>query len=242
MKKLLLICIVLAFGIIGCSPESQNKGDEIYNKYNTLNAEYTTLKDNYSALEFNYQQVKATKEELQEVKAENYKLATDYNAMLTKYNVLEAQYNNINSHYEEIFRQLSSTSTTAEDSYNTLVGQYQLLEEQYNTLAKPANWTDTEELKEFLETYNEGGGHYKLDEDGSLPSAGACVYAAEYIRDKASKIGRHLEVLVMSPQEYEKVFGTTKDSYHAVGLVRIGNHYYCIEPKTNTVRKAYRIP
>ena len=242
MKRLLLIiCAVML--LAGCSPENDKKDIEIYNKYNTMQVEFTTLKNQYEALKIDNQRNVKAKEELTALKAENYKLTTDNNAWQTKYNIMEYQYNNLNTHYGNIFSQLSSTQTNVEDSYNSLLEQYQLLESDYSKIAKPKNWSSLDELKEFLEENEKDEGKtYVLDEDGSMPMSGACVYIAEHLRNQAYNKGRYLDMFPVSPTEYENIFDRPKEGYHATLLARVGNYYYCIEPDGSFIRKAYHIP
>jgi len=105
------------------------------------------------------------------------------------------------------------------------------------------DWQSMDELKEFLDEDDTDRHRFiKLNSDGRGKFNKSCVDLAEHLRDKATEYGKHLEVLVITTGEYNRVFGKSKSAYHAINLARIGDYYYAIEPDNDIVKKAYKIP
>ncbi len=75
-----------------------------------------------------------------------------------------------------------------------------------------------------------------------IPFNEQCVVRAEQLRDSAEKDGYNIEIQALSPREHLRIFGTGSQTYHAVGMARVDNYFYVIEPATDLIKRAYKIP
>lgn len=105
------------------------------------------------------------------------------------------------------------------------------------------DWGNLAELRQFLKEDNTDSCVYaRANEQGVIVFDSCCVDQAEHLRDEAAKIGRNLEVIPVTPKEYRRIFGASKDEYHAVCMARIGDYFYAVEPDNDMVKRAYKIP
>jgi len=105
------------------------------------------------------------------------------------------------------------------------------------------DWESLDELNKFLEEDDTDRVVYaRANSQGVIVFDQCCVDQAEHLRDEAAKIGRNLEVIPLTPNEYRRIFGAYKKEYHAVCMARIGDYFYAVEPDNDTVKRAYRIP
>ena len=105
------------------------------------------------------------------------------------------------------------------------------------------DWESLDELKQFIKV-DDSDHHVYLtaNSDGEIKLYDFCVSQAEHLRDEAAKVGKNLEVQVLSPQEYRRIFGSKLTYFHAVCMARVDNLYFCIEVQNDILKEAYKIP
>ncbi len=106
------------------------------------------------------------------------------------------------------------------------------------------DWDSPEQLGEFLKN-DDTDQRLILQADGSgeVSFNGQCEDLALQLRDRAMAVGRYLSVQVLNPGEYYKWYGRAAgpDVYHAIGMARIGNQFWYIEPATDKYWRALNL-
>ena len=106
----------------------------------------------------------------------------------------------------------------------------------YGFAIETEDWESVEELRTFLvEDDTDSRIHIKLGESGVVFLNSVCEYRAMQLRNRAEKIGKNIEVLPISPDEYEKWYGEEVEHYHMIGGAIVGNEYWYIEPSTDEI-------
>jgi len=106
------------------------------------------------------------------------------------------------------------------------------------------DWQSLDELKTFLSDYrSEIVIPLQAGRDGTFNFDGQCVAYAMGLRDLAVKYGKNIEMSVVTPSEYYRVFKSRKSSYHMVNSVVINQtDIYYIDAETGDIGKVGYIP
>ena len=106
------------------------------------------------------------------------------------------------------------------------------------------DFQSVEELKDFL-AQDSAPLILKVNGDGIARFDGVCNEYAIQLRDRALEKGKYLSVVVVSRLEYylrtHRVMAQ-EGQYHTMNMAIIGRTYYLIEPKTDEIWLAYRMP
>jgi hypothetical protein len=106
------------------------------------------------------------------------------------------------------------------------------------------DFQSVEELKDFLAQDN-APLILKANAEGIIRFDGVCNEEAMQLRDRALEKGKYLSVVVVSRLEYylrtQRVMAQ-EGQYHTMNMAIIGREYYLIEPKTDEIWLAYRMP
>jgi hypothetical protein len=105
------------------------------------------------------------------------------------------------------------------------------------------DFQSVEELKDFL-AQDKAPLILRANESGVVSFNGVCNEYAIQLRDRALEKGKYLSVQVVSRLEYYKATHRILDDgqYHTMNMAIIGRTYYLIEPKTDEIWLAYRMP
>jgi hypothetical protein len=109
----------------------------------------------------------------------------------------------------------------------------------------PSDFQSVEELKEFLSQDNTNNHIYlKANSSGVVRLDGVCNEEFMQLRDRAQEKGKYLGICIVSRLEYYKITHRIMDEgqYHTMAMAIIGREYYLIEPKTDEIWLAYRMP
>lgn len=108
------------------------------------------------------------------------------------------------------------------------------------------DFQNVQELKDFLAQDNTNNHIYlRANSSGVVRLEGVCNEEAIQLRNRALNKGKYLSVVVVSRLEYylrthQVMNGEAQ--YHTMNMAIIGREYYLIEPKTDEIWEAYRMP
>jgi hypothetical protein len=107
------------------------------------------------------------------------------------------------------------------------------------------DFQSVEELKDFL-AQDKAPLILKANVSGVVSFNNVCNEYAIQLRDRAQEKGKNIEVVVVSRLEYylrtHRYFDDPDAKYHTMNMAIIGRTYYLIEPKTDEIWLAYRMP
>lgn len=103
--------------------------------------------------------------------------------------------------------------------------------ERYNpNAAELRNFNSTRELMTFLTIDQTNLEALRYDESNNN-----CVHISLKLQERARRSGYIMNVLVISPEEYYRLFGKRLSTNHMICSTLIENSIYYIEPQTNQV-------